>query len=491
MDAAAFRSVARRRPPLILTTLALVGACTAPARRQAGADGAAQEEGSPPAQEETRSEIEPESALEGDAQLEQSAAEATPASAQPESKLHGSLSSSWRGRWGGDEHDNDLRELLSLDYGDAQKDRWTARFTGLLAADLDGEGDGLFFELDDTLDGGLDARVYDAFAEAHDLGPLETLRLGRQSLWDTPVFVWFDGVTAQTEPRGSDEVQLGAWGGLPVHVYEASSSGDAVGGLYAQARPWKDGRVRVDWMHLQDELANNEASNDLLSLGLWQGLGERLQVQGGYTHLDGESRDVTLRGTWTDAEHDLQIQASYYGLLEGQADLALELDPYFDTLGVLFPYSQARLMAAKRLNERIALQAGVDLRRVDDSGDVGMFNRDFDRGFATATLEDVLPAGIVLALTGEIWDDSGSSIDTWGADLSREFGADFFGSLGSYYALYKSDLFATTESQDVRTWYARLRWKASPSTNWDVRYDAEDSDLDWFHMLRVTMTWRF
>jgi hypothetical protein len=491
MDAFASSTVARRRPPLILTTLALVAACSAPARRQPDAGSATQEEGPPPATEDARTEPEAESAQEADAQPEQGEAEADQAPAESASKLHGSLSSSWRGRWGGDEHDNDLRELLTLDYGDPASDRWTARFTGLLAGDLDGDGDGLFFELDDTLDGGLDARVYDAFAEAHDLGPLESLRLGRQSLWDTPVFVWFDGVTAQTEPRGSDDVQLGAWGGLPVHVYESSSSGDAVGGLYAQARPWKDGRVRVDWMHLQDEELSGESSNDLLSLGLWQGLGERLQVQGGYTHLDGDPRDVTLRATWTDAQEDLQIQASYYGLLEGQADLALELDPYFETLGVLFPYSQARLMAAKRLNERIGLQAGVDLRRVDDSGDVGLFNRDFDRGFATATLEDVLPAGIVLALTGEIWDGNGSSIDTWGADLSREFGEDYLGSLGSYYALYKSDLFATTESEDVRTWYARLRWKASTATNWDLRYDAEDTDLDWFHMLRVTMTWRF
>jgi hypothetical protein len=482
--------------------LALAAACRAPARvasesgppsdepaQAAAQDAEAQGEPALGQQAAADPAAEPEPAsADGEPQAESAAA---PEPAAAESKLHGSLSSAWRGRWGGDEHDNDLRELLTLDYGDAESDRWTARFTGMLSGDLDGDGEDLFFELNDTLDGGVDGRIYDAFAEGHDLGPLETLRLGRQSLWDAPVFVWFDGVSAQTEERGSESLQVGAWGGLPVHPFESSSSGDLVGGLYAQARPWEAGRVRVDWMHLEDEQSSGEQSNDLLALGLWQGIGERLQVQGGYTHLDGESRDVNLRATWTHPEQDFQVQASYYGLLEGQADLALEIDPYFETLGELFPYSQARLMASKRFNERVGLQAGLDLRRVDDAADVGMFNRDFERGFATVTLEDVLPAGLVLAMTGEIWDGNGSKIDTWGADLSRVFGEDFMGSVGSAYALYKSDLFATTESEDVRTWYLRLRWKAGPSTNWDVRYDAEDTDLDWFHTLRVAMTWRF
>jgi hypothetical protein len=514
MHAAPHGSLARLRASPCLTLLAFAAACRAPARQEpeAGPPAAEQSEQAAAADAEPEPEFDPvESGTEEDflrvaqgedlaqdvgdgpkaAPAGESAAEqAEQAEQASDSKLHGSLTSSWRGRWGGDQHDNDLRELLALDYGDAERDAWTARFTGLLAGDLDGDGEGLFFELQDTLDGALDTQVYDAYVEGHDLGPLETVRLGRQSLWDTPVFVWFDGVTAQTEARGSDAWQLGAWGGRPVHAYE-SSSGDVVGGLYAQASPWEAGRVRMDWMHLVDEESSGESSNDLLSLALWQGLGERLQVHGGYTHLDGESRDVTLRGTWTDAEQDLQIQASYYGLLEGQADLALELDPYFETLGALFPYDQARLMAAKRLNERIGLQAGVDLRRVHDSGDVGMFNRDFERFFGTVTLEDVLPAELVLALTGEVWDGNGSSIDTWGADLSRAFGEDFTGSVGSAFALYKSDLFATTESENVRTWYTRLRWRSSESTRWDLRYDAEDTDLDWFHMLRVAMTWHF
>jgi hypothetical protein len=106
------------------------------------------------------------------------------------------------------------------------------------------------------------------------------------------------------------------------------------------------------------------------------------------------------------------------------------------------------------------------------------------------TLEE-LPAELILSLTAETWDGNGSDIDTWGADLAREFGEDFRGSIGSAFALFKSDLFGTTESENVRTWYMRLRWQASPSTNWDVRYDAEDTELDWFHMLRVAMTWHF
>ncbi|HVS12269.1 MAG TPA: hypothetical protein VMS76_20580 [Planctomycetota bacterium] len=416
---------------------------------------------------------------------------AEPKASGSSSPLHGSLTSVWRGRLGKSEHDNDLYGLLALDYGDSTRDKWTGHFIGRLAADLDGDGTGPFFQLDDTLGDDVDLRLYDAYAEGHGVGPLESLRLGRQRISDTPAFVWFDGARAETKPRGKSALQFGAWGGIPVHLYESGDSKDLVAGLYLQGRPWTGGRLRFDWMHLEDDDDGADHEDDLLGLSAWQSLGERLRLETSYTRLEGEDRDVSARATWSDAKDDLQLQASYYRLLETQEALALEIDPFFTTLFELFPYEQARLLASKRLGEKVGVQAGLDVRRVDDEDDEGLFNRDFERGFATLTLDEVLPSDVTLALTGEVWDGDGSDIETWGADLSRRFRDDLTASLGSYYALFKSDLFTASEREDVRTWYTRLRWKNTKSTTWDLRYEAEDTDFGWFHLLRLGLTWRF
>ena len=47
--------------------------------------------------------------------------------------------------------------------------------------------------------------------------------------------------------------------------------------------------------------------------------------------------------------------------------------------------------------------------------------------------------------------------------LSREMSEKLKLSFGSYYSLYKYDLFLVSERDDVRTYYLRLRWKGGPA----------------------------
>ena len=90
-----------------------------------------------------------------------------------------------------------------------------------------------------------------------------------------------------------------------------------------------------------------------------------------------------------------------------------------------------------------------------------------------------------------MYDDSGTETEAWGADLSRDFGEAWRGSLGSYYALYEIDLFLEEERDHVRTWYARARYRRSADLTFDVRAEYEQDDFDDYLVLRAGTTWSF
>jgi hypothetical protein len=418
-----------------------------------------------------------------------------PAGADPadDFPVHGSLSSVFRTRSSEGDHDNDVTEVVALDFGDPARHAWTGHLMARLNADLDGRDDGSsrLNDINDTYDEALVPHVYDAWAERRDLGAVDSVRLGRQTIWDTPVFAWFDGVSAATKPLTKSKMSFGAYGGIPVHLYESSRDGDLLAGAWAQAEPWKDGRVRLDWMHPEDDGSLGEHVDNLWRASAWQAFGESLRVDGWFTGLDGQDRDFTARATWAALEQDFTLSATWFELLRTQRDHAPELDPYFETLQELEPYRQVRIVAAKGFGAHVNVQAGIDVRDVTHSEDEGPFNRDFDRVFAMGTLSELLPGKIDLSLTGEQWDANGSDIESWGLDLSRRFGNDVRASIGTFYALYKVDSFNVDEREDVRTYYARARWHRTESTTWDARIDHEDTSQGDFTAFLLGMTWAF
>jgi hypothetical protein len=410
--------------------------------------------------------------------------------------IHGYLSSQYRGRFADSQHDNDLYEFLSLDVGDAAKDKWTAHVSARMAADLDGRPatppPPLFFNLTDTYDSQVNARLYEAHVDATDLGPLSVLKLGRQIDYDTPVYAWFDGAYAQSKSIGDKQLSFGAYGGVPVHIYESSRSGDVLGGAFAESKLWPQSRERLEWMHLEDSSSSTGYhDNNLWRLGVWQELGTNVHVDGNYTRLDDHNRDFSVNATWRERDDDLTMQASFYQLLEGQKALALEIDPFFTTLGELFPYYDARFLVSKGFGNKVNVQAGFDARRVTDDSNQGQFNHDFDRYFMTLVLSDMLPAGLVLSGTGEFWDSGATGITSAGADLSRHFGPKFDTSIGTYYSLYKTDLFSDVERDNVRTYYLRLRYHQGQSLTWDLRYEYESVDVGPFNTLILGLVWHF
>src|SRR5262249_11393255 len=342
-----------------------------------------------------------------------------------------------------------------------------------------------------TYDAAIVPRLYDAYAEKRNVGALDYVRIGRQSLWDTPELAWFDGVSIETQPSGSKAIQGGVYGGLSVYPYENSRSGDAIAGLYGMAHPWAGGRARVDWMHMEDDSLLGPNADDLWRFLLGHTFAHDVDVEAQYTRIEDADRDVRLTASWNDTKDDLTLQASYYELLRTQGNLATGFDPFCPTLFELFPYRQTQLLFSKGLGAKVDFSGGYDARRVSENSDIQQFNRDFDRWFGTFAFRDTLPADIVAAITGEVWDATDARTETWGLDLSRRFDPKLGAALGSYYALFKIDVFTATEREDVRTYYLRLRWHRTTSTTWDLRYEHEDAEPETFDSVKVGLTWNF
>jgi hypothetical protein len=464
-----------------------------------------QEQGTPPAKPTLKEQFQKAAAEEGIVLPEQAppqepVAEApapqptqAPAPA-PDDWVHGSLGVRYRSRSGGDDHDNDLGAVLALDVANPNAPWISGHLQARADADLDGDTD-VFGEPSDTWDSSVTSKLYLAYADISlDADPAQspgTLRVGRQSDPRLPEVLRLDGVAYVTKPMGKDEVELGAYGGIPVHLYESSSEGDRAYGTFAEAKPWTGGRARVDWMHLDDELVLGDQRDDLLALGLWQDVAKDLRFEGTYSHLEGDPRDLRLRGFYSNPESETNVRLSFYQLLETQSLNATELDPFFQQLLEYFPYRQTTMNVSQALGERTLLDVGIDVRRLNDQGDVGEFNREWERYYATATFSDLLAEGFALSVTVDRWNDDDRDTSSFGADLSWDPDKRWKASIGTYYSLYKYEFLEFDERDDVRTYYVRAGYDVSADVDLDLLYEFEDDDQDTYNTLRVGTVWRF
>ena len=477
---------------------------SAPAAAEAEPDsrpapqGAAEGEAPSAAQDPTAEQSAPESEEEAEAEG-LTEAQAAPASGQPaepapapHSPFSGYVSLRYRPRFTGDEHDHDAYAVASVDYADAERPWFSAHVLGRLEADLDGDEEpSVFGSLADTYDSSLVAHLYHAYVAIDRPDWPVALRAGRMVDTETPEVLHLDGVAVTSRPRGDEQIELELYAGIPVHLYESSSEGDSAFGTALEARPWKHTRVRFDWMHLEDELLLGDEQDDLIGLALWQGIAQRGLLEARYTRLEGDNRDLLLRGQYGDAEGKTIARANYYELLEPQKQQTTDLDPFTEQLLEYFPFRQAGVIVSRMLTEHTTVDLGFDLRRVTEEEDITQFNRDWERYYATAVLADVFRPGLSLALTGEVWDGDDQDIDTWGADVSFEPDDRWEVGFGSYFSLYKYDLFTESERDDVRTYFVRGVRRWSKDLSFDAAYEFEDDDFEQYHVLRLGGTWSF
>lgn len=421
---------------------------------------------------------------------------ATTAHVEPRFALHGSLSTRARFRHSGDANDTDVYSVLALDAGETGHDRTTAHLLARVSADVDGRGNTetqqLFGSLQDTYGEAVHVDVYEASVEFDRPFDAELrLRAGRQFDYATPEFAHYDGARVETLPSGKSHFVAGAFAGVPVRLYDATSIGDQIAGVWTEGRPWSGGRVRADWMHVNQSAEPTGFHDDLLGLSAWQRVGTQLLVDGGFTRLEDENRDVRLRATWDDGHGDLLVQAGYYRLLNPIRAFALEFDPFFTTLQEYEPYSQYRLLVSKSLGAHVRVDLGGDLRQLESESDEGRLNHDYEREYATLVVSDVLTHGLDLSVTGDNWNSNDRDVRTWGVDATWAPDANWRASIGSSYSLYEFDVLQNVERDDVRIWYAKLRKKVDTSWSFDLAYEYEDDAFDDFHEVIAGATWRF
>ncbi|MGD0088908.1 MAG: hypothetical protein ABSE73_03230, partial [Planctomycetota bacterium] len=259
----------------------------------------------------------------------------------------GSLYTRYRFREGAGFQDQDIYEFLSMDLGEKNRQAITGHFDARVANDLNGRHTGakadVFSGLVDTYQGPADAMLYSAYADFNRIPGVDFLRAGRQFNYDTTEVVQFDGLRLDTKPWFAEhETVFSFYGGLPVHQDEHSQRGDDLAGTAVEGKPWNSMRMRLDYIHVDDNLSGETSNsqevsslgqntgagnqhNDLLALSLWQTFQKPdVRVQGRFSTLDGEPREGLARVFYNKPDDKLQVSATYQAWFELQGRLATE-----------------------------------------------------------------------------------------------------------------------------------------------------------------------
>lgn len=399
-------------------------------------------------------------------------------------------------RTGGGHHDHDLYGVAAVDLGDAGRHLVTGHLFGRLSYDLDGDQTGgadPFRSVDDAGARPVEGRVYEAFLDGHRLPGLAVLRLGRQTLHETPLAVHLDGARAESAELSAARLSAGVFGGRPVHLYEDERAGDAAVGGFLQMRRralWAT-RVRADVLHIEDENLYGEPRNRLESLRVWQRLGPEVRVHAAHDRLDGEPRSVRARTTWRGADLDLLVRGHYALQLRRERALVSDLDPLSAVLLDEAPYHRFGVLASKGVGAHFSVEGGYDGRRLVDAADEGPFNRAYHRYHLTGAARDLGWAGASAGVTGELWDGGGRTLLAAGGELGYRRRGLLRARVGTAYALYEDDVLLPGGDEDVRSYYARLDLEGPHGLELGTRYQLDDASGGLYHLLRVTSTWRF
>jgi hypothetical protein len=426
----------------------------------------------------------------------------------------GSLYTRYRLRSGPSDKDQDIYQFLSMDVGDKERNMATGHVDTRMSADLAGKAGkkaDLFTELVDTYDNhAVNARLYSAYVDFNKIPEVEVLRAGRQFSYDTPEILQFDGVRLDTKPLlCRNDLKFSFYGGHAVHEFESSQNGDDLYGAAVEARPWQSARMRMDWTHSDDLLEfkhslppeqlvvkteHTTRQDDLFSWSMWQTIrNPNIRLYGRFSVLDGEARDALARIVYDKPDWQLQVSSTYRAWFEKRDLQATEFDTYFQTLRGQEPYQNGNLIVSKGWNDYFWMEGGAVVRRLTHPDEQKAFNRDFERYYFTGQIRDLPIKGLVYSLTAARWEGEGRAPDStqFGGDITYSWKKEFQSSIGTDYALYKYDLFTNTERDEVRTWYAKQRWRPNRWACLDVQYEHEKSRGNDYDTLSVTFRFTF
>ena len=402
----------------------------------------------------------------------------------------GNISLRYRARHGDGATDQDLVAGLRLDVGRAA-DPISVHMRARGFVNADGRRrDDPFPGLDHSFGDDVNARLYAAHVDLRTLQHVDLVRLGRQDLDETPTLLSFDGVRVDSARfLGASSAWLTAYGGVPVHHFEASSSGDSVFGVGGGFKPWRNGRVRLDWMQLRDEFLAIDRQDDLIGVRWWQAVGDA-QLHGLHTWRDGQARDLQVTGIGTlGSVTDLRV--SYRELLSTQRRQVTDIDPYFVIASDYVPYRQFEASLTRDLMHDVTASIGADVRRLSDRSEERTFNREFEHFYTDLTWSNVAWPGLSMTLIGNLWHSSGESFRALTGELAYRPDKSLRVALGAGYDLFQYDLLQDRERLHVRSIYLRFARRFDGGLRVDGGYELQRDDFDEFHVFRLGATWTF
>lgn len=401
--------------------------------------------------------------------------------------LSGNLSQRYRYRESGNASDQDVYGYFNLDAvypGDRTRGvpfgKLELNLQGSYNLDVDGfdtaaeasRGTSFFPFTDATNTFGDRFRgfVHSAYLELTEVAAFERLRVGRQTRHVEETFL-FDGGSLRTKRWKT--LSFEAYGGVPTHLYESSSSGDALTGFGVESRVKPNLTIGADYLYVRDTHDQTRDTEEHL-----------YRLRGRY-NLD---REWTLNAaaSWVDSRDrrqqlELRYLSEAWGLLAQLRVLrqngvvgfqSNELSPYLFVQGRYAPFYQYRLDIHQPIGESFEISGGIHLRHLEDSTDESLYNHDFRNYYVALETSDLWQSATA-SLQLDVWDSDSDDVYAASFEIEQKVGELLRARLGTSYSLYRVDLVTGAERERDRVYYVKLRWRLTSRLTADTDYQYE------------------
>jgi hypothetical protein len=345
--------------------------------------------------------------------------------------------------------------------------------------------------------------LYTAYAEALEVGPVDRLRVGRQYLADG-VDIRFDGALLETAAV-ANVVRFIAYGGVPVHFFESSVSGDSVAGAAVDVVVIPRTSIRFDYTHVTDYWPTLARENvldglppgDLREDNRYQATVttrplDDLRLLGRVTTFGGRSTRAEAEIFFLEADLGLTARVHYIAQVGAYQDLSLQYTPLDEQLGAYAPYQEITLDVTKTLGESVTIGAGGSYRGLFHGHDEGPFNHEFGRAYGQVTVSSWPWEGLGVDFTVDYYRglSMGSTFEAVGS-VSQDLGKDVKVGVGTSYSAFAMDQFFLTEKENVRTYFVNAEWRPTGFMRFKASYSYETSSEDRFHVVQCNARFDF
>lgn len=427
---------------------------------------------------------------------------------EPGLPFSGSFTTRYELRFTPDASDQDFFNTLSLSCGDPWKDRVSGFLFGALDVDIDGRSrkptgdtDSTLFSINDTWQDNAHAQLYEAWVNFADLGSVQRFRVGRQNLL-TSLPAWFDGASVDLEVLNRTTVTL--YGGIPVDLYEASSSGDSLYGGRIHSTPlvWDHlGETTVSFemqRYVDDNRDFGDHEDDVIHVQAWQELGTNAEVEGRIMFLEQDTSNWSVFGRAWDDDKKTRIETHYKRQVLTIRDQTDRYTEYFAILGALERFQEYGARIYRSLSDRYGIEGGFRGKKLLEGDDRSSSNADFTRYFVALDGTDLLTPGLSGSVFAELWKSTSGDEIFIGFDADYSVTDDLRLEAGTSYSefTYETDDFGTILSLDtrrdrVRDVFLGCKCQMTDRSRIRSRYSVERSEQDTVNRLIVSLEYDF